>query len=252
MFRLLRLKPPHGWNAVGWELAIVTLGVVIALAAQQAAETINQRHETAATRTAFIGEIEDSLAILELRRTAEPCVDRRLKELRAIVDQWGRTGSFTAPRWVSQAPWFWLNNLRVDAAQSAGRLSLFSNEEQYRVGLVAGNIRMFREIQAEESQAWSTLRMLQSGPNVLSANDRTAIRLALQDASVLNYRAKIVVGQTLPIAAGYGWRPDVSRFRLLVPRGWKGGRFTPSICIDIDTPPEQANREANLAFPVPD
>ena len=104
MFRLLRLKPPHGWNAVGWELAIVTLGVVIALAAQQAAETINQRHETAATRTAFIGEIEDSLAILELRRTAEPCVDRRLKELRAIVDQWGRTGSFTAPRWVSQAP----------------------------------------------------------------------------------------------------------------------------------------------------
>ena len=23
MFRLLRLKPPHGWNAVGWELGIV-------------------------------------------------------------------------------------------------------------------------------------------------------------------------------------------------------------------------------------
>ena len=35
MFRLLRLKPPHGWNAVIWELAIVTLGVLIALAAQQ-------------------------------------------------------------------------------------------------------------------------------------------------------------------------------------------------------------------------
>ena len=32
MFRLLKLKPPHGWNAVGWELGIVTLGVVIALA----------------------------------------------------------------------------------------------------------------------------------------------------------------------------------------------------------------------------
>ena len=26
MFRLLRLRPPHGWNAVAWELAIVTLG----------------------------------------------------------------------------------------------------------------------------------------------------------------------------------------------------------------------------------
>ena len=35
MFRLLRLKPPHGWNAVAWELGIVTLGVLISLGAQQ-------------------------------------------------------------------------------------------------------------------------------------------------------------------------------------------------------------------------
>ena len=25
MFRLTKLEPPHGWNAVLWELAIVTL-----------------------------------------------------------------------------------------------------------------------------------------------------------------------------------------------------------------------------------
>ena len=37
MFRLLKLKPPHGWSAVAWELAIITLGVRIALAAQQLA-----------------------------------------------------------------------------------------------------------------------------------------------------------------------------------------------------------------------
>ena len=31
MFRMLRLKPPHGWNAVAWELSVVVLGVLIAL-----------------------------------------------------------------------------------------------------------------------------------------------------------------------------------------------------------------------------
>ena len=31
MFRMLRLKPPNGWHAVGWELLIVTLGVLVAL-----------------------------------------------------------------------------------------------------------------------------------------------------------------------------------------------------------------------------
>src|SRR4051812_5611318 len=35
MFRLLKFKPPRGWSAVAWELGIVTLGVLIALAAQQ-------------------------------------------------------------------------------------------------------------------------------------------------------------------------------------------------------------------------
>ena len=31
MFKSLKLKPPHGWNAVVWDLAIVTVGVLIAL-----------------------------------------------------------------------------------------------------------------------------------------------------------------------------------------------------------------------------
>ena len=40
MFRLFKLRPPHGWNAVAWELGIVTLGVLIALAAQQLVEAL--------------------------------------------------------------------------------------------------------------------------------------------------------------------------------------------------------------------
>jgi hypothetical protein len=28
MLRLTKLTPPHGWNAVAWELGIVTLGVL--------------------------------------------------------------------------------------------------------------------------------------------------------------------------------------------------------------------------------
>ena len=41
MFRLLKLQPPHGWRAVMWELAIVTIGVVVALGAQQWAENFS-------------------------------------------------------------------------------------------------------------------------------------------------------------------------------------------------------------------
>ena len=80
--------------------------------------------------------------MLELRRAAQPCIDRRLKELRAIVNQWGRTGSFEAPRWVIQATWFAFDTARFEAAQSAGRLALLPSEEQYRFGLVVEPLRI--------------------------------------------------------------------------------------------------------------
>ena len=252
MFRLLKLKPPHGWNAVGWELLIVTLGVLIALGAQQAVEAVNQRREAAETRAALTNEIVETLAILELRRTAQSCIDKRLGELRAIVNEWGRTGNFDTPRWVSQATWFAVGTARFDAAQSAGRLALLSSEEQYRLGLVVGNLRSFQEIQSKEIETWGTLRMLQTGADALSAGDRTESRVALQEASTLNYLAKIKVGQTLQQASSYGWRPDMRRARQSMRLAWKDGRFAPTICLSIDTPPEQANRETNMIYALPE
>jgi hypothetical protein len=245
-------SPLNGWRAFAGEVGVVVLGVLLALGAQQVAESVNERREAAATRDALTNEIEENLAILSARRAAQPCIDRRLKELRAIIDQWGRTGNFKTPRWVSQATWMGFNTARFEAAQSAGRLALLSSEEQYRFGLVVGSLRNFRDIQLRESQAWSTLRMLQSGPEVLSASDRTAVRVALQDASTLNHFAQVSVGQTLPQAAGFGWRPDMKRVRQTMRLAWKDGRFRPSVCISIDTPAEQANREANLIYPLPE
>ena len=252
MFRLLKLRPPNGWNAVVWELVIVTLGVLLALGAQQVAQTVNQRREAAETRAALTNEIRETLAILELRRAAQPCIDKRLSEVRAIVNEWGRNGSFRTPSWVSQATWFAVGTHRFDAAQSAGRLALLSSEEQYRFGLVVGGLRNFQGVQLREIDAWSTLRMLQSGSDSLSAADRTAIRVALQSASTLNYLAKINVGQTLQQAAGYGWRPDMRRSRQTMRLAWRGGRFMPTICLSIDTPAVEANRKTNMIYELPE
>ena len=248
----LNLRSASGWRAFAGEVGVVVLGVVLALAAQEAAEAVNERQEAAETRATLTGEIRESLAVLELRRAAQPCIDRRLKQLRGIVDEWGRTGTFETPRWVSQATWFAFDTARFEAAQSAGRLALLPSEEQYRFGLVVESLKAFRDIQKRETDAWSTLRMLQSGPDVLSASDRTAVRVALQDASTLNHFAQVSVGQTLPQAAAFGWRPDMSRVRERMRLAWKDGRFRPSVCIPIDTPPDEAHREARLIYPLPE
>ena len=245
-------RPLNGWQAFTNEVVVVVFGVLLALGAQELVASIDERREAARTRATLVDEIEETLAILNLRKAAQPCIDNRLRELRAIVNEWGRTGSFKTPRWVSQATWFAFDTARFEAAQSAGRLALLPSEEQYRIGLVIGSLRSFRDIQRRETDAWSTLRILQSGPEVLSATDRTAVRLALQDASTLNHFAQINVGQTLPQAAQFGWRPDMRRVQERMASAWKDGRFRPSVCIGIDTPPDQAHREANLIYPLPE
>ena len=243
MFRLIRLKPPHGWNAVAWELAIVTLGVVIALAAQQIVESLHDRSTAAQTREEVADELNSNLMSLALRQSAEPCINQRLGELRAIVSQWEKTGSFKKPKWVSQTPVIEIELSRYDAAQSAGRLALLTGDDQYRMGVIAGRLRKFNEWQMAERVPWGRLRALQFGADALSVEDRASIRSALQDASTFDYEAKLNVTQALPMARRFGFRPDAKGFREMAPQVWPGGKFTPSICASIDTPPAEANKK---------
>ena len=250
MFRLLRLKPPHGWSAVVWELAIVTLGVLIALAAQQTVEALRDRRIAAETRADVTDELNSDLMSMVLRQSSEPCIERRLTELRAIMAEWEKTGKFKTPKWVAQTPVIEMELSRYDAALSAGRLALLSGEEQYRMGAVVARIRKFDEWQIQERVPWGQLRALQFGPDALSVDDRARIRSALQDAATFGYEAKVNGAQALPMARRYGFKPDEKGFREMAMEVWPGGKFTPSICAPIDTSPQEANKKVVIPLPL--
>jgi len=74
-------KPPHGWNVVVWDLAIVTLGVLIALVAQQLADDIHRRNEVTQLVGALRGELADDRARWEHIRASDPCTLQRLDAL---------------------------------------------------------------------------------------------------------------------------------------------------------------------------
>src|SRR5206468_2505231 len=114
-----------------------------------------------------------------------------LSELRAIVADWQRTGSFETPEWVSQSPPIEIELSRYDAELSAGRLTLLSGDEQYRMGAVAARIRKFNEWQFAERVPWGRLRALQFGAAALSGEDRATIRSALQDAATFDYEVRV-------------------------------------------------------------
>lgn len=85
MFRLLRLRPPHGWNAVAWEFAIVVTGVLLALFAQ---EWVGQRDDAAKVRQsldAVRAEIDNHYAWSLEWRVVEPCMLTQIDRLQDRV-----------------------------------------------------------------------------------------------------------------------------------------------------------------------
>jgi hypothetical protein len=221
MMRLLRLKPPHGWNAVAWELAIVTLGVLIALAAQQLLSDITDRRTAFETRGEVADELNSDLMSLALRQSAEPCIDRRLTELRAILTEWEETGSFATPKWVSQSPVIEIELSRYDAALSAGRLALLSGEEQYRMGAVVARIRKFDEWQSAERVPWGGFERCSSAlmrfPQTIGRRSEARSRMPRPSIMKLSStprrrcRWRGDLGSSRTIKAFAKWRPRSGR-----------------------------------------
>ena len=91
MFRMLKLNPPHGWRAVVWELAIVSLGVLIALAAQQWAEAQNWRQKVRAADEQLKAEALVNFTYAAEQIHTEPCIQAQLEKLRLRLVDSGAT-----------------------------------------------------------------------------------------------------------------------------------------------------------------
>jgi hypothetical protein len=243
-------KPLHGWREFAGEVGIIVIGVLIALGFEQVAESIHDRRLADETRASIKQELQTGLASLSFRRDAEPCIGRRLGEVRQLIDGWGRTGDFKTPRWIGAAPRLGVSVPRYEAASAAGRLALLSSDEQFRFGTVVTGLRTFQDTQVKEASEWAKLRELSAGPEALSATDRSVIRAALQEASMLDYNMKSGTGQFLALAANYGLHPDFEAFHARAKLTWKTGRFEPTVCSPIDTPPAVAT--ANSVVPLPE
>lgn len=90
--RLKLPEPSHGWRKFAGEVGVIVLGVLIALGAQQAADTIQGRNEARLTEQALTNEIAASIVHAAERQMVYPCLRGRLNHLIAKVatgsDQW--------------------------------------------------------------------------------------------------------------------------------------------------------------------
>src|SRR3954463_12178193 len=78
-------KPIHNWRDFLKEVGTIVLGVCIALAAEQAVETLHNRSRAEKARANVHVEIARNIGLMVERERQEPCVRKRLAEVEGLV-----------------------------------------------------------------------------------------------------------------------------------------------------------------------
>lgn len=81
MSKLSTLKPPHGWSVVAWDLAIVTIGVLIALIVQQWADERSADRRTRQALDGIRAELANHYRSSIEWRVVEPCIAAQIDSL---------------------------------------------------------------------------------------------------------------------------------------------------------------------------
>jgi hypothetical protein len=186
-------KPMHGWREFAGEVGIIVLGVLIALGAEQMIEAIHARREVAEFRSAVDVELATDLAAYRFRIQQEPCVKRRLGELRQWLDA-DRAGKPLVPAGEIGRPSLYGFLSSVWKSSSPDVMNHLSLETRERyAGRYDFNALVDSQLDQEE-EIWRSLNAF-NGASRFSAEDR-------QKIADLAYRAKSVDEL---VVANYPW-----------------------------------------------
>lgn len=196
-------KPLHGWREFTGEVGIIVIGVLIALAFEQVAQSAHDRFIAAEAREAIRAEVRENLWWLERRQQYQPCIDSMLGELNNVLTRVRAeqpTSMLSSVRFPIHSK---MTSLRWDANAQAGRTSLFSGDEQRLLGNMYFTTQQFRDSQEEEETVWAKMGFVE-GLQHFTPLDIHDLGVLLAEARLRNRRAKLSVERAHQWAARLG------------------------------------------------
>jgi hypothetical protein len=185
-------KPLHGWREFAGEVGIIVLGVLIALAFGQLAQSLHDRWSAEDAREAIRAEVRENLWWLEIRGNYEPCIDRMITELGSVLDR-ARSGEPTPLITNVDFPVHAkMTSLRWNANAQAGRASLFSEQELRILGNMYFTTDEYRDSQEQEEAVWAKIGFVE-GLRHFTPNDIHDLAVLLSEARYRDMRASLDV-----------------------------------------------------------
>lgn len=187
MFRLMKLRPPHGWRAAWWEFGIVSLGVLLALGAEQTIKEVQDARELATVREALRNEARLNLSAVELRVRLRPCVERRLNELQAVFQRHHERRPLGLRAPVNKPPYWTESTGTWQIALAGDDLTDMPLTETLAYSEAFDAYRAFTQLRDEEDGHWRSLSLLDDA-SLLDAADWSSLRRAYAEARAIDDR----------------------------------------------------------------
>jgi hypothetical protein len=201
-------KPLHGWREFAGEIAVIVLGVLIALAAEQAVEWLHWRNQVADTRRALDREVASNLGAIAMRQQEGPCIDRRLGEIRMLLAKPGG-GTNPQPHAPLGQPQLFRPGTNVWQAAAAGQVAEHMPlTTRLAYAALYDGFQWYAQKAADETDAWSVLGELDD-PGRLGSEDLAAVRQARSRAQVAADKMDANLSGFREAAAKLGIEPTI-------------------------------------------
>jgi hypothetical protein len=231
-------KPWRGWREFLKEYAIIVVGVLTALAAEQAVVWLHDRQAASEARATIDAEVVTDITRVRQRGFTASCVTARLDALDQILDTAKPDGRIQTPSWIGRPPRYGVESTRWDAASQSGRVSLLSSDWQANFGFLYTMLRYYYGMNNDEQAVWSRLDAI-AGVDRLTPEMKLSLKADIAQARFYDGSMGQVEAIIMDRAARQGLRPTNRH---------DAGH---DICWPIDTPRQDAlaRVRASLASP---
>lgn len=229
-------KPIHGWKQFFNEVAVITVGIGIALGGEELVTHWNEERYAKKSLAAIKDELAVNLGRMQSRLKTADCVDKRLNEVAAYIET---TKPQKRPTWVGRPQIWAMQTGALDAAKSYGSMTILPSDEQMAISSVYATMANYAGVQKDEQWAWSELRSL-SEDRDLTDSDRASLRQAIQRARYAAWQIRLDAMQALEQAETLDIKPSDD---------FPGSQ---SVCIPMDTPFDEAvAKSGKRGYPEP-
>lgn len=208
-------KPVHGWREFLTEIGIIVLGVLIALAAEQAVEALHWRDKVEQGRGAIRQELEGSAYFAQERIALKPCLEHRLDQLEASLatsgakwqgEPWARLGGHPDEGAAYSTPIREWNAEVWRSLVADGTAAHLPRDEMLRLTAIYQYVDLLRaDNTRERAQIAPVAALGRAFP--LGDGARYAAEVALQDQRGMNRMAALGGAQLTDMIAKAGMSP---------------------------------------------